>query len=163
MSGVAVTKARPHGCFASITASGTAKSHLIASAEVHWFDYRDGPRLLVHTRCGTYLGTGYSARTYREVPEAHDLCDDCIFADYLPPYELYRFYAADGSVLYIGQTCNFLARLRGHYTSSPWWPEVDRWTREPYESLGDVLDAEILAIQTEAPKYNRQHNRGRAA
>jgi len=166
MSSPAVTKARPRGCFASITHSATTKSHLIESAEVIWTPHH-GPQLIVATRCGIYLGIGYKARTYLELPEVHDLCDDCIFVGHLPAYELYRFFAADGSVLYIGQTCNFLNRLRGHFTSSPWWPEVDRWTHEPYDSLGEVLDAEIHAIRTEAPKYNRLHKsreiKGRAA
>lgn len=157
----AITKARPRGCFASITHSATTKSHLIESAEVHWLPAR-GARLVIATRCGSWLGSITPARTYLELPDVHDLCDDCIFAGELAPYELYRLFAADGSMLYIGQTCNFLNRIRNHFTSSRWWPEVDHWTREPYPSLGEVLDAEILAIRSEAPKYNRLHNESKA-
>lgn len=161
MSGYAITTARPRGCFASITHSATTTSHLISDAAVHWL--RDQPTLVVGTRCGVQLGHVTPVRTYMQVPDVHDLCDKCIFIDFLPSYEVYRFFAADGAVLYIGQTCDFLNRLRSHYTCSPWWPEVDRWTREPFDSLGDALDAEISAIRAECPRYNRLHNAGRAA
>lgn len=158
----AITRARPRGCFASITHSATTTSHLIGDeAVVHWRPRH--PTLVVGTRCGLWLGHVTPVRTYMQVPEVHDLCDKCIFVDFLPPYEVYRFFAADGSVLYIGQTSDFLNRLRTHFLCSPWWPEVDRWTREPFDSLGEALDAEIAAIRAEHPRYNRQHNRGRAA
>lgn len=72
------------------------------------------------------------------------------------PHALYRFYAADGALLYVGITSNPGARWKKHRDEKPWWHEVRGISMEPYPSRVDVLAAETLAIAVENPRYNQQ-------
>jgi hypothetical protein len=154
--GVVPTKASVPGCFASPARTSTTKSHLIDDVIMLW---RDGQplALVVEARCGHVLGISKPVRIHLEQPDIHDLCDPCIFADFVAPWELYRFFAHDGELLYVGKTCDFINRIRGHSCHSPWWAQVARWTREPFDHEQEVIDAEIRAIRTEHPRFNRQH------
>jgi predicted GIY-YIG superfamily endonuclease len=78
---------------------------------------------------------------------------------YKRSYTLYRAFAEDGSLLYIGTTTNFTSRMAAHRRSSPWWPEVHHVTTEqaPHPNRSRAILAEEHAIRTEAPKYNRLH------
>lgn len=68
---------------------------------------------------------------------------------------LYRCYAADGDLLYVGQTMRPAGRLKGHALNSRWWPEVDRVTAHSgFPDLASVRRAEALAIAWEAPREN---------
>lgn len=74
------------------------------------------------------------------------------------PQALYRFYDADGELLYIGITSNPGARWKRHAGDKPWWTEVASTTIEHFGTREDVEVAERSAIRAERPKYNRQHN-----
>ena len=69
---------------------------------------------------------------------------------------VYRCFANDGRLLYIGATRRYGPRMAQHACSSPWWAEVADISREPHPSLPAALAAERLAIEAENPAYNRQ-------
>jgi len=70
--------------------------------------------------------------------------------------DLYRFFSADGQLLYIGISLNAATRADDHRRHQPWWPDAVRMT---VEHLGDVtrrdaLQAERTAIAMERPLHN---------
>lgn len=69
------------------------------------------------------------------------------------PTVLYRFYAADGALLYVGISADFPRRVAGH-RRKPWWRERARTTIEVHPTRRAALDAERAAIVTENPRYN---------
>jgi hypothetical protein len=67
---------------------------------------------------------------------------------------LYRCWARDGTLLYVGITRRSVAaRLAEHMRYSPWWDGVARTTSEAV--AGDLLTAERDAIRLERPAWNR--------
>lgn len=79
-------------------------------------------------------------------------------------FYLYRMYASDGALLYIGKTGHLRDRLKNHYLRKPWIYEV-AWIDTEDEYLDEIATyaAEQEAIRREGPKYNETHNgRGRA-
>lgn len=70
------------------------------------------------------------------------------------PTALYRFYAADGALLYIGITNNLKTRFAGHAHDKQWWPEVARKTVEWHLTRDTAAAAELLAIKSEHPRHN---------
>jgi predicted GIY-YIG superfamily endonuclease len=79
-------------------------------------------------------------------------------------FHLYRMYASDGTLLYIGKTGHLRDRLKSHYLRKPWIYEV-AWIDTEDEHLDEIAAyaAEQEAIRRERPKYNETHNgRGRA-
>jgi hypothetical protein len=78
-------------------------------------------------------------------------------------YRLYRFYRADGVLLYVGQTGREpLARLIEHLYEQAWAHEIARWEVDPqvWHSEADVLAAELAAIRAEKPLRNWVGNEG---
>ena len=71
---------------------------------------------------------------------------------------LYRFFAADGALLYVGRTVDPAARWRSHRRTQPWWHEVTSITLQRYGDLASIVAAERGAIRTECPAYNVVHN-----
>lgn len=69
-------------------------------------------------------------------------------------FVLYRFYADDGALLYVGVTNNPTRRFSKHEDDKPWWHEVRGITVEHYNTREDVLAAERRAIEVEHPRYN---------
>jgi len=67
---------------------------------------------------------------------------------------LYRFYDAEGSLLYVGITKFFEPRLKQHYKNAEWFFETVHVRLEHYQTRQEVELAETCAIQTERPKYN---------
>jgi hypothetical protein len=70
---------------------------------------------------------------------------------------LYRFRDEHGGLLYVGVTSNFPERWQGHKRSAKWWPLVhtaEVSDRFPY--MNAALDAELIAIRTENPQFNRR-------
>lgn len=69
--------------------------------------------------------------------------------------ELYRHFDSKGRLLYVGISLSTAHRLAGHRKASPWfnsiaWIEVERFaTRE------EALNAELQAIRTEWPIWNK--------
>lgn len=73
-------------------------------------------------------------------------------------HSLYRLFAADGSLLYIGITSDLGARWTSHNRTQPWWREVSAATLEHFDSRSAASDAEVVAIKAERPRHNRAHN-----
>jgi excinuclease UvrABC nuclease subunit len=67
---------------------------------------------------------------------------------------LYRFYDAEGSLLYVGITKFFEPRLKQHYKNAEWFFETAYVRLEHYQTRQEVELAETRAIKTERPKYN---------
>lgn len=76
-----------------------------------------------------------------------------------PPATLYRFFDADGVLLYIGITERGAMRWEDHREEKHWWPAVTSCTLEHFESRLEVEAAERSAIKTERPRFNTNHNR----
>lgn len=71
-------------------------------------------------------------------------------------YCVYRLYASDGTLLYVGATRSFQARLDAH-TAKPWWGLVDhsRTRTEWFPSIEATSDAESRIICDENPVHNK--------
>jgi hypothetical protein len=67
--------------------------------------------------------------------------------------QLYRQFAKDGSLLYVGISNNALYR-NGRHSSRPWAKLVSKIEITDYPSRDAALEAETLAIQTENPRCN---------
>lgn len=70
------------------------------------------------------------------------------------PTALYRFFAADGALLYVGITVDLEKRWSGHQSNKPWWPDVAEKTVQWYDDRPSALAAEAEAIKTELPRHN---------
>jgi predicted GIY-YIG superfamily endonuclease len=71
---------------------------------------------------------------------------------------LYRFYDSSDSLLYVGITNTWYQRFHQHERSSGWFSKVAYATFESYESREAVEDAELVAIKTENPQFNKASN-----
>lgn len=71
---------------------------------------------------------------------------------------LYRFFDADGALLYVGITKNGAQRWHEHSKSKEWWGRVASTTVEHYDTRAAALDAERAAIVAERPLFNVVHN-----
>lgn len=72
---------------------------------------------------------------------------------------LYRFYGADGDLLYVGISIDPDGRWKAHRDNKEKWvPFVARRTVEWLDSRPEALDAEARAIRSERPRYNGTHN-----
>ena len=70
------------------------------------------------------------------------------------PMALYRLYAQDGTLLYIGITHSLRNRFASHAQDKPWWSQVAKKTVTWHGSREEVLAAEASAIQAEDPVHN---------
>jgi predicted GIY-YIG superfamily endonuclease len=71
---------------------------------------------------------------------------------------LYRMFAADGRLLYVGQTSNPPARIGAHKRSRrSWWREVETIKLTHFDDRDKLLAAEVEAIETEHPLCNTAH------
>jgi predicted GIY-YIG superfamily endonuclease len=75
---------------------------------------------------------------------------------------LYRLFAADGSLLYVGITGKVHDRFYRHSLDKSWWPEVERRTVRCYPSLGEAAAAEEAVIAARRPRYNKYETSGLA-
>ena len=73
---------------------------------------------------------------------------------------LYRLFAADGVLLYVGATHSFHLRMRGH-RGKAWWLDVveSMTTVEWFPTPTQVSKAEEQAIRTENPVWNMSGRR----
>lgn len=69
-------------------------------------------------------------------------------------HTLYRMFAADGSLLYVGITNNPIFRFREHRTAKEWWTEVASISLTHYESREKLAAAERQAVKAECPLWN---------
>lgn len=75
-----------------------------------------------------------------------------------PQFVLYRMFNAHGELLYLGQTISPRTRMKNHAQQRDWWHEVVNITLERFCSSQELNRVEKIAIQTEHPRYNKQHN-----
>jgi hypothetical protein len=66
---------------------------------------------------------------------------------------VYRMFAADGALLYVGRTVNFSQRRQDHRLK-PWWPAVASITKEWHPTAAAAALAELRAIRSELPLHN---------
>lgn len=71
---------------------------------------------------------------------------------------LYRFFDSQGTLLYVGISCDWMGRLKQHSTRADFYSAVAGMTLERFPDREAVLKAEIEAIQKEDPLYNRADN-----
>lgn len=71
-----------------------------------------------------------------------------------PAHILYRFFNADGELLYIGVTQDPTARFKSHQHDKSWFSEVATSTMEHFTSRQELMAAELAAIQRESPRHN---------
>lgn len=77
-------------------------------------------------------------------------------------YILYRHWNDSGDLLYVGRTNDPPKRACGHRSLSDFWRDVvdgGSTTYERFMNHEDLCAAEILAIETEEPRYNKNHNK----
>lgn len=75
---------------------------------------------------------------------------------------VYRLYACDGTLLYVGVTNDPLRRWWQHAATKSWWSEVDHLVLVPFGSATAARHMERQIIRDESPLYNIQHaQRGR--
>jgi len=67
---------------------------------------------------------------------------------------VYRLFAADNTLLYVGVAKCFGVRWEQHAKAQPWWPHVDHQTVHWFPDREDALLAEKVAIEAERPVYN---------
>lgn len=67
---------------------------------------------------------------------------------------VYRLFAKDGVLLYVGVTAHVAARFAQHEAGKYWWPQVAGKTVEWHDSRADALKAEAAAIVSESPVHN---------
>lgn len=70
---------------------------------------------------------------------------------------MYRFFDAQGRLLYVGVTVAGLARWTAHASTQPWWTDVASARIAHFQSVELALLAEVEAIRTEHPAYNIIH------
>ena len=70
---------------------------------------------------------------------------------------LYRYYNATDKLIYVGISNNPPVRAGQHRKLSWWWLEATRCTLEHFATRAEAMQAEIAAIQAEAPAYNIVH------
>lgn len=67
---------------------------------------------------------------------------------------LYRAFAEDGTLLYVGITMELSGRFTTHFAESQWIPDVRRLSVEWLPSRLSALAAETAAIVAERPLHN---------
>lgn len=72
-------------------------------------------------------------------------------------HSLYRFFNAEGRLLYIGITDNPRRRFREHGKTKQWWPQVAVREIVHLPSRVELVAAERAAIIKERPLYNIAH------
>lgn len=72
------------------------------------------------------------------------------------PHFVYRYYADDGQLLYVGCTIEPKARHAAHRRSSSWYGDAVRYRQTVFPSRAYALEVEKLAIQTERPVHNKR-------
>lgn len=74
------------------------------------------------------------------------------------PTLLYRYFDADGRLVYVGITGDLASRERSHFQKATWPQFAVRCTTVRYPSWGEAEAAEYEAIKAEHPLFNIAHN-----
>ena len=70
---------------------------------------------------------------------------------------LYRHFAVDSRLLYVGISLSPIYRLAQHCDGSQWFEQIAAVKVEWFDTREAALDAEKKAIQSEQPEYNIVH------
>ncbi|MEU1043897.1 GIY-YIG nuclease family protein [Streptomyces sp. NPDC005897] len=73
------------------------------------------------------------------------------------PTAVYRLYARDGRLLYVGMTNNPDARFRFHALTKQWWHLVNKQDIEWHPNRSTARRNEARAIKDERPAHNAMH------
>lgn len=73
---------------------------------------------------------------------------------------LYRWWRADGALLYVGKSISLFARISAHRGSSAFFSSAATMTIERFPNETELAEAEVRAIRDEHPLFNVMHNRG---
>lgn len=76
---------------------------------------------------------------------------------------LYRHFADDGTLLYVGISLSWPARTKQHSRGSQWFAQVARVEIEHFPTREAAIEAEFEAIKRERPQFNIIHNRTKTA
>ena len=71
---------------------------------------------------------------------------------------VYKYFAANGALLYVGITSRAERRAHEHAESKDWWRLAVGCTLEHFESREQAEARERALIEIFRPPYNRQHN-----
>jgi prophage antirepressor-like protein len=71
------------------------------------------------------------------------------------PHVVYRFFDEDGRLLYVGISASARQRMTAHRATQPWWDDAAQVTFTRYPNYESARAAELEAIATEDPVYNR--------
>jgi hypothetical protein len=74
------------------------------------------------------------------------------------PTHLYRYFASDGRLLYVGISVSAFLRHMQHRAQSHWFPDSGNMTWQTFETRREAIAAEAAAIRTERPIHNAVHN-----
>lgn len=74
------------------------------------------------------------------------------------PHAVYRCFAADQHLLYVGCSMNPLLRAESHAIGQPWALAIASFTLEWFPDLATARAAETAAIEAEAPEWNFHKN-----
>lgn len=77
--------------------------------------------------------------------------------------QLYRHFAADGELLYIGISLSTIARLAQHAEHSHWFKRISRVEIQAYPNRRAAMEAEKDAISREQPTFNIKRPPGAAS
>lgn len=72
-------------------------------------------------------------------------------------WAVYRFFDADGTLLYVGCSGAFVTRMEQHRGERDWFTEIALVQVEHHAKRDLGLAAEATAIRTESPRYNVCH------
>ena len=67
-------------------------------------------------------------------------------------------YDAKGDLLYVGMSLNVWSRQVVHLAKSKWTNTICQITIEPFTSREELIEAEMIAIKAEFPRFNHVHN-----
>lgn len=72
-------------------------------------------------------------------------------------YELYRHFDIAERLLYVGMASRAVNRLAAHRSKGRWFDDIVTVRIERFPDKDSCRDAEIKAIKTEGPIYNKKH------
>lgn len=156
-----MTEAAPNVAFLPVFAKQRKRPgryfHRVVSIEAVREEKIRGKRTITWTEiyvkwlCGT-RGDPRSVLAW-DVPDK-EICPYCEDVRLGPA--VYRFYAKDGSLLYVGATASLTRRIEQHGRSTSWWPEVADVRVTRFSDMPHAFGAEVRAIQNERPVYNQK-------
>ena len=75
---------------------------------------------------------------------------------------LYRHFAEDDTLLYVGISLSTVSRLSQHKDDSDWFYNITKITIEHFSTRKEAEKAECIAIKTEYPAHNIRHKKSDA-